>query len=160
MLCMHTKKPRGNCLTASSSETTLIWSPARAGKTYHQTRSFRASAAHPHVCGENAPNGIKNFADGGSSPRVRGKPGPSAPALNRAGLIPACAGKSTTTQRSQPRSTAHPRMCGENDATDKFQNTLKGSSPRMRGKLPYLNDLMDRGRLIPACAGKTPVVRL
>ena len=91
---------------------------------------------------------------------MRGKPTTRRVRFARLRLIPTCAGKTWAFSPRVEPSWAHPRMCGENDATDKFQNTLKGSSPRMRGKLPYLNDLMDRGRLIPACAGKTPVTAL
>ena len=70
-------------------------------------------------------------------------------------LIPAHAGKTTTSRKESFQLTAHPRACGENasDATDKFQNT--GSSPRMRGKRSCSSRTENVCGLIPAHAGKT-----
>ena len=53
------------------------------------------------------------------------------------GLIPACAGK-----------THHHLGCDQ---------LLRGSSPRVRGKLAAYNAGIGNIRLIPACAGKTRV---
>ena len=69
--------------------------PACAGKTSHPQATPGRPAAHPRVCGENAPASRSRAHDLGSSPRVRGKPHPDhSPPLFR-GLIPACAGKTT-----------------------------------------------------------------
>ena len=110
---------------------------------------------HPRVCGENGGVNLQTIETDGSSPRVRGKPHADYSAAARDRLIPACAGKTAASLPITRSSQAHPRVCGENDATDKFQNTLKGSSPRVRGKL--LHDCFNSSiiRLIPACAGKT-----
>ena len=71
------------------------------------------------------------------------------------GLIPACAGKTTRARRSTPATMAHPRVCGENAQV--YNDILPGggSSPRVRGKLSTGSEVDIKGRLIPACAGKT-----
>ena len=88
--------------------------PARAGKTVLMTWFAQTPGAHPRACGENRYARQYTLANGGSSPRVRGK-------LARAGrqhrpgrLIPARAGK-TRMRRAMPTTArAHPRACGEN----------------------------------------------
>ena len=88
--------------------------PAHAGKTPAQ-RGYRwCSWAHPRSRGENAPNGIKNFADGGSSPLTRGKHRGAPSSSQSPGLIPAHAGKTEMAPLRQTRCTAHPRSRGEN----------------------------------------------
>ena len=129
--------------------------PACAGKTIATERSPRYGRAHPRVCGENSFHAARARWLGGSSPRVRGK-------LKRvkigdvtAGLIPACAGKTTTTRRTCRTAWAHPRVCGENALLKSSAEILPGSSPRVRGKRQPDRCLVVEVRLIPACAGKT-----
>ena len=50
---------------------------------------------------------------------------------------------------------AHPRVCGENQIDDLESGALRGSSPRVRGKLVDERVCVWVPRLIPACAGKT-----
>ena len=88
---------------------------------------------------------------------MRGKPGHSAPALNRAGLIPASAGKTFSAQASGPCPSAHPRACGENLIIPDTHATYTGSSPRVRGKPGRCFASCSHERLIPACAGKTQI---
>ena len=71
----------------------------------------------------------------GSSPRVRGKLGARHRRRLGAGFIPACAGKTMTTQILGPATRVHPRVCGEN-----------GVLGQCIGREPWF---------IPACAGKT-----
>ena len=72
-----------------------------------------------------------------------------------AGLIPACAGKTTGTQPPEGPRGAHPRVCGENVQEVSLVAIPAGSSPRVRGK-PHPRRRVDLPRrLIPACAGKT-----
>ena len=70
-------------------------------------------------------------------------------------LIPAHAGKTTLTASPRGSATAHPRSRGENDATNKFADTLRGSSPLTRGKPVLTAGLARCVGLIPAHAGKT-----
>ena len=111
--------------------------PACAGKTTTILKPLSVRWAHPRVCGEN--QGWQRFQRSGlgSSPRVRGKPARLRLRLRHAGLIPACAGK--TSQQRGP------------------ETANLGSSPRVRGKHPHRAREDSRLRLIPACAGKTSV---
>ena len=86
---------RGKRTEASQAAASPRLIPAYAGKTTSPYSSWYASRAHPRVCGENAPNGVKNFADGGSSPRMRGKLLRAATGGRYRGLIPAYAGKTS-----------------------------------------------------------------
>ena len=52
---------------------------------------------------------------------------------------------------------AHPRACGENGRGPCGLGARRGSSPRVRGKLPFGIHIRDGRRLIPARAGKTPL---
>ena len=121
-------KPTGN-----ATITGLI--PACAGKTWHKASSAPCRGAHPRVCGENATNAGKPVGAGGSSPRVRGKHRNKACERARGGLIPACAGKTPVSPGIKPSHRAHPRVCGENMKISFGVQALKGSSPRVRGKL-------------------------
>ena len=73
----------------------------------------------------------------------------------KAGLIPACAGKTMASLRSFRHCPAHPRVCGENIASSFGVNCESGSSPRVRGKLIAAGRKLPVLGLIPACAGKT-----
>ena len=67
--------------------------PARAGKTYIESKNTAEVWAHPRACGENVKDDVGGPPAAGSSPRVRGKPCDAAPARRDLGLIPARAGK-------------------------------------------------------------------
>ena len=71
-------------------------------------------------------------------------------------LIPACAGKTRRRNPDPANHKAHPRVCGENITIIGDATSTPGSSPRVRGKLRSLDPHIELGRLIPACAGKTP----
>ena len=129
--------------------------PACAGKTQHPRRTGCSGTAHPRVCGENT--GLKPplSRGAGSSPRVRGKRPPLRGSRARRGLIPACAGKTSTCPTRNVRRPAHPRVCGENGTPLSAEEAREGSSPRVRGKRDLGALLPAPARLIPACAGKT-----
>ena len=76
----------------------------------------------------------------------------------RAGLIPACAGKTHMFDSVNKALEAHPRVCGENENSFAFLIYAGGSSPRVRGKLgEAFIPVLTKG-LIPACAGKTLIM--
>ena len=91
----------------------------------------------------------------GSSPRGRGKPHRSRRFELHAGLIPARAGKTTTSTPSRPTLRAHPRAGGENGGHGHDAACARGSSPRGRGKQTRDEREPFFPRLIPARAGKT-----
>ena len=112
--------------------------PACAGKTRRVWGLDAQRGAHPRVCGENLSMVFYYVGCVGSSPRVRGKLSFRGSRIYERGLIPACAGKTTSWALADFPRRAHPRVCGENfrQATE---SALKlGSSPRVRGKLPVL----------------------
>ena len=131
--------------------------PACAGKTPRASSSRNRVRAHPRVCGENSTVTHQAPPAQGSSPRVRGKRTSLSKLLRISGLIPACAGKTSSPVTSPVGTKAHPRVCGENLTRNAERSRLSGSSPRLRGKrLGRCRHGCGRG-LIPACAGKTSV---
>ena len=129
--------------------------PACAGKTGGRPRRRAGRAAHPRVCGENLYEKYPDSAYSGSSPRVRGKREGACSNLSRAGLIPACAGKTGASSTRGRLCPAHPRVCGENPTVQAGKTVTAGSSPRVRGKQERVHRPLVPPRLIPACAGKT-----
>ena len=95
----------------------------------------------------------------GSSPRVRGKPWVFASGARPVRLIPACAGKTIIVRVNRHHTGAHPRVCGENAIEGALGVSGLGSSPRVRGKLSTVADVLGVTGLIPACAGKTNRLR-
>ena len=94
----------------------------------------------------------------GSSPLTRGKRGLGMAEYAFRGLIPAHAGKTRWNQGFLRHPRAHPRSRGENTPKPTGSSPLRGSSPLTRGKL-VSPSLSCRGLgLIPAHAGKTPVL--
>ena len=130
--------------------------PACAGKTWRLARTAGYWEAHPRVCGENDVGAPHRRGRVGSSPRVRGKPILRKTRPLRLGLIPACAGKTSTRWSLDDIDTAHPRVCGENHRGRRQDRHPRGSSPRVRGKLDPRTGATTVSGLIPACAGKTP----
>ena len=109
--------------------------PAWAGKTILSPGLNCAHRAHPRVGGENGQGDGLSAVARGSSPRGRGKLVVVVLGVVEFRLIPAWAGKTTS-------STPKPE-------------TIKGSSPRGRGKPRSGTHRFVRPRLIPAWAGKT-----
>ena len=91
----------------------------------------------------------------GSSPRGRGKRRARSPAVRRARLIPAWAGKTSLNSVRLNVPPAHPRVGGENAREELVTEASDGSSPRGRGKRESRPDQLIVDRLIPAWAGKT-----
>ena len=129
--------------------------PACAGKTCPPPEDGHHHRAHPRVCGENVTVTIKENTGKGSSPRVRGKRPHSGSGTCTAGLIPACAGKTSLSPSPGTPSRAHPRVCGENPVWAVIGISWLGSSPRVRGKPERHEEAPAPAGLIPACAGKT-----
>ena len=129
--------------------------PARAGQTQRQGRLQHGRPDHPRACGANVNPWTSSESMVGSSPRVRGKPRQVQSSGTPVRIIPARAGQTRTTGRPSPPATDHPRACGANLTGGRPDDTVGGSSPRVRGKLGSgaLNELNER--IIPARAGQT-----
>ena len=88
--------------------------PAHAGKTSSLASGQQSSTAHPRSRGENASRLAAKNSRSGSSPLTRGKLAESCGLMATRGLIPAHAGKTTSTYPAPNTRKAHPRSRGEN----------------------------------------------
>ena len=69
-------------------------------------------------------------------------------------VAPACAGKSTASRQPAYARRDHPRVCGEKYGVEVDFKNKKGSPPRMRGKVYFLEVGLNKRGITPACAGK------
>ena len=107
------------------------------------------------MCGENSFSAGVSGGCKGSPPRVRGKRYLPKSSAFRAGITPACAGKTLAELFVCIPVEDHPRVCGENDRVRRVIRVGEGSPPRVRGKRAALNSRKKLRRITPACAGKT-----
>ena len=157
LICVAGASPRGRgkltCVDDDLKVARLI--PARAGKTRGYRSHWMSWGAHPRAGGENHVSIGLAVSLHGSSPRGRGKHQKDSLVQRLRRLIPARAGKTSTTSASDSTRRAHPRAGGENDDDHTHIPSVAGSSPRGRGK-PELSGYATKGDgLIPARAGKT-----
>ena len=138
---------------SSSPSTGLI--PAHAGKTSSPSPLRVPSKAHPRSRGENAIGAAAGVIAAGSSPLTRGKPDGLDGASAIRGLIPAHAGKTSSTLALSSSREAHPRSRGENQQPVEGARESPGSSPLTRGKRFQQRRVEPTRGLIPAHAGKT-----
>ena len=114
--------------------------PACAGKTREQNRAVRERI--------------------GSPPRVREKLWNIGFGSLELGITPACAGKTCRFCSYIQYQGEHPRVCGKNFRKALESLGLLGSPPRVREKL-FIRSISSRSRRItPACAGKTPTMKV
>ena len=127
--------------------------PACAGNGRLLFFCAMSAPVHPRVCGERLAARPRSSVINGSSPRVRGTAGRHVLVHELARFIPACAGNGPTSASPTPRSTVHPRVCGERPGVERPGPGNAGSSPRVRGT--EVEDRPDTKpvRFIPACAG-------
>ncbi len=92
-ICGSSPRVRGTCRTGSAS--------------------CGSAAVHPRECGEHVPIIWLGWMFCGSSPRVRGTSEFLGVLRFRPRFIPASAGNMWTVRPPVPRSTVHPRECGE-----------------------------------------------
>ena len=110
---------------------------------------------HPRVGGEKAIRPPALSCGWGSPPRVRGKERFLREIGVDIGITPACAGKSRIELRVLPLREDHPRVCGEKMASRTISLLVKGSPPRVRGKVGRRISARRSPRITPACAGKS-----
>ena len=86
---------------------------------------------------------------------MRGSPNDLYLIMFQVGIIPAHAGLTTTFSPDTGSKRDHPRACGAHAGRRETSSMRPGSSPRMRGSLPYLGILISLSGIIPAHAGLT-----
>ena len=107
--------------------------PACAGSTIRLMIPPSSVRDHPRMCGEHFLAACGLNQQRGSSPHVRGAPPHNRLRRRSRGIIPACAGSTTSKWKIAGASGDHPRMCGEHDAIRTFFDSHEGSSPHVRG---------------------------
>ena len=138
---------------ASQSSNGII--PACAGSTTPYVQPRTQNRDHPRVCGEHTSFTVPSSPMMGSSPRVRGALHRVTTSFPSDGIIPACAGSTSTVSQPAPGRWDHPRVCGEHHCRAPMRMVGAGSSPRVRGapKNAVIREPDDG--IIPACAGST-----
>ena len=149
-------RSRGENIKAAVS-VVVDWgsSPLTRGKPSVTPTATKHCPAHPRSRGENPSRRLPVDCRSGSSPLTRGKHPTLQAMLGGDGLIPAHAGKTNCRTCRYLRRSAHPRSRGENHIECVAAVQFGGSSPLTRGKRDPAADRTNRGRLIPAHAGKT-----
>ncbi len=109
------------------------------------------------MCGEKYVTSTNGDDRWGSPPRVRGKVVKDFANAISLGITPACAGKSTTIIWDKKDDKDHPRVCGEKLKTQMCRFVMKGSPPRVRGKVSLCDGMSCGQRITPACAGKSSI---
>ena len=129
--------------------------PAYAGKrpSPHACRAWFWD--HPRVCGEELVLTADPKAVGGSPPRMRGREFATSKGRVAVGITPAYAGKSWQRPHRPQRWRDHPRVCGEEPKWARFLSWVRGSPPRMRGRVSFMAVIIRRRRITPAYAGKS-----
>ena len=146
---------RGKANTLSAGDEPIGIIPAGAGKRYPLAEAMVLTQDHPRGCGEKYNTRLDCESWRGSSPRVRGKGLCVNGKPRNKRIIPAGAGKRWPLRRLYPLVWDHPRGCGEKTTRTRKGPKVRGSSPRVRGKViaPRVNILADG--IIPAGAGKS-----
>ena len=129
--------------------------PACAGSTAGTTARVRCPRDHPRMRGEHDAMKSGNPQQKGSSPHARGARRVLVDPEDAPGIIPACAGSTTSHRTSTASGLDHPRMRGEHRDPKSDAALPAGSSPHARGA-PVVAHLLHEGvGIIPACAGST-----
>ena len=130
--------------------------PACAGSTGPGAVLWRWFRDHPRVRGEHYIPQIDPEQDTGSSPRARGALDSEGETVDTAGIIPACAGSTSSMRGARRAGRDHPRVRGEHRAPLFGDRSRWGSSPRARGARRWFAVADTALGIIPACAGSTP----
>ena len=130
--------------------------PAHAGKSTCITGLCSRSWDHPRACGEKSMATLVSVSRLGSPPRMRGKGRRLAGQQAGGGITPAHAGKRPLCRPCALPAWDHPRACGEKPLDPRYEHTLTGSPPRMRGKGAVLIGEHHLHGITPAHAGKRP----
>ena len=109
------------------------------------------------MCGEQLWSALMALMCWGSSPRVRGTAPELISIVDKAGIIPACAGNRQRRETRKENRGDHPRVCGEQYDVVIYDEAQEGSSPRVRGTVGWFWHSYSLKGIIPACAGNSLV---
>ena len=126
---------RGKLMQQSTVALDRRITPADAGKTVPRLFVCTVCEDHPRGCGENRDAVFAVGGGKGSPPRMRGKLVLFAGQALCSWITPADAGKTRCWAASRVLLRDHPRGCGENFVSRPTDTHIRGSPPRMRGKL-------------------------
>ena len=93
----------------------------------------RATAVHPHACGEHRGTFATNDPKGGSSPRLWGTHWHRPHNVDNERFIPTPVGNTNTFNVVMGGDSVHPHACGEHDDEIADIEMENGSSPRLWG---------------------------
>ena len=127
--------------------------PACAGTSPAYPTTIPPRRAHPRVRGDVEVVQMSADLGSGSPPRARGRRQPRGLGADEPGLTPACAGTSIAGNAGRTLERAHPRVRGDVQLSDPWEDVSEGSPPRARGRLQGPPPGVPGAGLTPACAG-------
>ena len=145
---------RGKLFVAPAGGVCRGYIPARAGEAQGHGVLPPTARVHPRACGGSELGYRPGSEQGGTSPRVRGKPVGLHPVRQPRGYIPARAGEALDVERPADQASVHPRACGGSPPRPRFRSSPSGTSPRVRGKRCTTKSSSVWERYIPARAGE------
>ena len=129
--------------------------PAYAGKRDGGLAVIGSHEDHPRVCGEKTMPEVIGNGHIGSPPRMRGKVRQTYTKVISYRITPAYAGKSQSPWCLCRSCWDHPRVCGEKRQSQQSGAAMRGSPPRMRGKVSVCKLPCCNQGITPAYAGKS-----
>mgnify|MGYP001639887470 CR=1 FL=1 len=129
--------------------------PACAGKTSSSPFLTTCPWDHPRMRGEDYSVAPRISKLHGSPPHARGRLREEYAKLEKRGITPACAGKTTKGRMNKMREGDHPRMRGEDVSYYNAEAFTMGSPPHARGRRERSCRYGNVFGITPACAGKT-----
>ena len=148
---------RGKATYADRAQMSHGITPAYAGKRWPSESPCPPCRDHPRVCGEKSPICLDSLPLVGSPPRMRGKAVIPVPEVQKGGITPAYAGKSSAPPSRKPSNGDHPRVCGKKANVVDAAGICTGSPPRVRGKDVIKAADGSTIGITPACAGKSTI---
>ena len=128
--------------------------PAPAGQPPTSGELPRNRKGHPRTCGAAELGQGVPHQGSGSSPHLRGSPGPCANCCGWLWVIPAPAGQPTPGTATPDGGSGHPRTCGAADLVGPVVKLESGSSPHLRGSPRRSSRSRSSLGVIPAPAGQ------
>ena len=129
--------------------------PVHTGNTTLARLTSRPQTVHPRAYGEHGVNLALYAGVGGSSPCIRGTPGPLPPVASAPRFIPVHTGNTAASAPASVVRSVHPRAYGEHSASAASRSASSGSSPCIRGTRDQRSQRRSVFRFIPVHTGNT-----